>query len=152
MTQEKDKGRIVRILGRDIEGSMAVYPGFAKIKGVSWTLSNAVCISLKIPKTKKIGELTDKEIEDVSAFLKNPKGPEYLLNRRKDFETGEDKHLLGSDLELKTEFDIKRLKKIKSYRGTRHTLGLPSRGQRTKSNFRRNRKKGSGIKKKGEQK
>lgn len=152
MVQEKDQGRIVRILGKDIEGNMSVYSGLAKIKGVSWTLANAVCVSLKIPKNKKIGELTDKEMEDISEFLKNPQGPEYLRNRRKDFETGEDRHLLGPDLELKTEFDIKRLKKIKSYRGTRHALGLPSRGQRTKSNFRRNRKKGAGIKKKGDQK
>jgi small subunit ribosomal protein S13 len=51
-------------------------------------------------------------------------------------------------LELQKEFDIKRLKKIKSYRGFRHMSGLPCRGQRTKSNFRKNRRKGAGIKKK----
>ena len=146
--QTKSEERIVRILSKDIEGKMNVYSGLAKIKGVSWALSNAACIILNIPKDKKIGALTDKEIEKISEFLKNPEVPEFILNRRADFETGEDKHLLGSDLDLKKEFDIKRLKKIKSYRGLRHTLGLPSRGQRTKSNFRRNRKKGSGIKKK----
>jgi small subunit ribosomal protein S13 len=146
--QQKSEERIVRILSKDIEGKMKVYPGLAKIKGVSWTISNATCILLGIPKDKLIGALTDSEIEKISNFLKNPKIPEYLFNRRNDFESGEDKHLLGSDLDLKKEFDIKRLKKIKSYRGLRHTLGLPSRGQRTKSNFRRNRKKGSGIKKK----
>jgi small subunit ribosomal protein S13 len=146
--QQKSEERIVRILGRDLEGKMTVYSGLAKIKGVSWNLSNAACIILGIQKTKKIGALTDSEIEKISEFLKNPKIPEYLLNRRKDFETGENKHLLGSDLDLKKEFDIKRLKKIRSYRGGRHALGLPSRGQRTKGNFRRNRKKGAGIKKK----
>jgi small subunit ribosomal protein S13 len=146
--QQKSEERIVRILGRDLEGKMAVYSGLSKIKGVSWTLSNAACIILGIQKTKKIGALTDSEIEKISEFLKNPEIPEYLLNRRKDFETGENKHLLGSDLDLKKEFDIKRLKKIRSYRGGRHALGLPSRGQRTKGNFRRNRKKGAGIKKK----
>ena len=150
--QQKSEERIVRILSKDIEGKMKLYPGLAKIKGVSWTISNATCLILGIPKDKTIGSLTDKELEDITAFLKNPKVPEYLFNRRNDFETGEDKHLLGSDLDLKKEFDIKRLKKIKSYRGLRHTLGLPSRGQRTKSNFRKNRKKGSGIKKKGEKK
>ncbi len=147
-TQQKSEGRIVRILSKDIEGGMKLYPGLAKIKGVSWTLSNATCHALGIPKDKKIGALTDKEIEKISTFLKNPKLPKYLLNRRDDFETGEDKHLLGGDLDLTKEFDIKRLKKIRSYRGLRHVLGLPSRGQRTKGNFRRNRKKGSGIKKK----
>lgn len=146
--QQKSEERIVRILGRDLEGKMTVYSGLAKIKGVSWTLSSAACTLLGIQKTKKIGALTDSEIEKISEFLKNPKIPEYLFNRRKDFETGEDKHLLGSDLDLKKEFDIKRLRKIRSYRGSRHALGLPSRGQRTKGNFRRNRKKGAGIKKK----
>ena len=71
------------------------------------------------------------------------------MNRQEDFASGEDKHLVGSDLELQKEFDIKRLKKVKTYRGYRHSSGLPSRGQRTKSNFRTNRRKGAGIKKKG---
>ena len=66
-----------------------------------------------------------------------------------DFETGEDKHLIGADLELRKEFDIKRLKKIKTYKGYRHGAKLPLRGQRTKGNFRRNKAKGVGIKKKG---
>ena len=147
--QEKNEERIVRILSKDIEGAMKVYPGLTKIKGVSWSLSNAACTILEIPKTKKIGQLTDTEIKKISEFLKNPKVPVFILNRRKDFETGEDNHLIGVDLELKTEFDVKRLKKIRSYRGLRHTLGLPLRGQRTRSNFRRNRRKSSGIQKKG---
>lgn len=146
--QQKSEERIVRILSKDIEGKMKLYPGLATIKGISWTISNATCKALKIDKDKKIGALTDKEIENITKFLKNPELPEYLLNRRSDFESGEDKHLIGNDLDLTKEFDIKRLKKIKSYRGLRHTLGLPSRGQRTKSNFRKNRKKGAGIKKK----
>jgi len=144
----KDETRIVRILSKDIEGKMTVYAGLTKIKGVSWTLSNAVCKKLKINKTKKIGSLTNEEIKKISDFLKNPDVPNYLLNRRKDFEDGESRHLTGSDLELKKEFDIKRLKKIKSYRGYRHMSNLPVRGQRTRSHFRRNRSRGSGIKKK----
>jgi len=127
---------------------MNVYPGLTKIKGVSWGLSNAVCKKLGIDKTTKIGNLTEDQITKITEFIKNPEVPKYLLNHQDDFETGGDKHLVGSDLELKTEFDIKRLKKIKCYRGLRHLSGLPSRGQRTKSNFRKNRRKGSGIKKK----
>ncbi|MBS3076410.1 30S ribosomal protein S13 [Candidatus Pacearchaeota archaeon] len=140
--------RVVRILSKDVEGKMTLYSGLTKIKGVSWTLSNAVCKLLNLDKKRKIGSLTPEEIDKISKFLKNPPIPTYLFNRRDDFETGESKHLTGSDLELQKEFDIKRLKKIKSYKGFRHTSGLPLRGQRTKSNFRRNRKKGSGIKKK----
>jgi small subunit ribosomal protein S13 len=80
--------------------------------------------------------------------MKNPDLPDYLKNRRMDFETGENKHLISSDLDLKKEFDIKRLKNIKSYRGYRHVAGLPTKGQRTRSHFRKNKAKGAGIKKK----
>jgi small subunit ribosomal protein S13 len=146
--QEKREERIVRILSKDIEGKMRVYAGLTKIKGVSWSFSNAVCKKLKIDKTKTIGSLSDEEIQKISDFIKNPKLPAYILNRRRDFETGEERHLTGTDLELRKDFDIKKLKKIKSYRGIRHTAGLPVRGQRTKAHFRKNRKKGSGIKKK----
>ena len=140
--------RIVRILSEDIEGRMTLYSGLAKIKGISWSFSNAICKKLKMDKKKKIGSLKDEEIKVIIDFIKNPDVPEYILNRRNDFDTGENMHLVGTDLELKKEFDIKRLKKIKSYRGIRHSAGLPLRGQRTRSNFRKNRAKGSGIKKK----
>lgn len=143
-----EEDRIVRILSKDIEGKMKIYSGLTKIKGISWALSNAICNTLKIDKNKKIGSLTDEEIKRISEFIKHPKIPEYLLNRRKDFETGENRHVIGNDLEMQKEFDIKRLKKIKAYKGIRHTLGLPLRGQRTRSHFRKNRRKGSGIKKK----
>jgi len=145
--QVKEEDRVIRILAKDIEGKMKVYAGLTKIKGVSWSLSNAVCKILKIDKNKKMGSLTDAEIKKMSDFIKNPEVAEYLLNRRSDFATGENKHLSGSDLELQKEFDIKRLKKIKSYKGYRHMAGLPLRGQRTRSNFRPNKKK-AGIKKK----
>ena len=143
-----EEERVVRILSKDIEGKMKIYPGLTKIKGVSWSFSNIVCKKLKIDKNRKIGSLTNKEVEKISEFMKNPEIPGHLTNRSKDHETGENKHLVGSDLELRKDFDIKRLKKIKSYRGIRHLSELPLRGQRTKSNFRRNRKKGAGIKKK----
>ncbi|MBU0958885.1 MAG: 30S ribosomal protein S13 [Nanoarchaeota archaeon] len=146
--EEKREERVVRILSKDIEGKMKLYVGLTKIKGISWGLSNAVCKKMNIDKNRKIGSLTDEEIKKIIGFVKNPSVPKHLVNRRKDFETGEDIHLVGSDLELRKEFDIKRLKKIKSYRGFRHTTELPLRGQRTRSNFRRNRRKGSGIKSK----
>ena len=140
--------RIIRILSEDIEGRMTLYSGLAKIKGISWSFSNAICKKLKMNKRRKIGSLKDEEIKVIIDFIKNPDVPEHILNRRKDFDTGENKHLTGTDLDLRKEFDIKRLKKIKSYRGIRHSAGLPLRGQRTRSNFRKNRAKGSGIKKK----
>jgi len=152
MNEKKQKleyeDKVVRILSKDIEGRMKVYPGLTKIKGVSWTFANAVCKKLKIDKDRKVGSLTNAEIDKITEFIKNPDVPNHLVNRQKDLESGDDKHLVGSDLELRKEFDIKRLKKIKSYRGFRHTSGLPLRGQRTRSNFRKNKMKGAGIKKK----
>ena len=145
---KKAEERIVRILAKDIEGGMTLYSGLTKIKGISWTMSNAICKKLGLDKKKKIGSLTEDEINKITEFMKNPDLPKEILNRRKDFETGGDGHLLGSDLELKKEFDIKRLKKIKTYKGLRHAANLPLRGQRTRSNFRKNRRKGAGIKKK----
>src|SRR3989344_2628458 len=57
--------------------------------------------------------------------------------------------LTAEEIKQKTEFDIKRLKKIKSYRGVRHAAGQPVRGQRTKAHFRKNKTKGMGVKKRG---
>ncbi len=161
MTQEtkKDKAeekrqeeRMIRILSQDIEGNMRIYPGLTKIKGVSWSLSNAVCKKLNIDKNRKIGSLTSEEVKKITEFIKNPEMPEFIFNRRHDFETGKNKHLTGTNLELRTDFDIKRLKKIRSYRGIRHGAGLPVRGQKTRGNFRPNKKKGMGIKKKTKKK
>ncbi|MEM3091207.1 MAG: 30S ribosomal protein S13 [Candidatus Pacearchaeota archaeon] len=141
--------KLVRIHSQDIRGDMQLYAGLTKIKGVSWSFANAICKKLKIDKHKKIGSLTHEEIKKISEFIKNPSVPKFILNRRNDFETGKDKHLTGTDLELQTEFDIKRMKKIKSYKGIRHATGQPVRGQRTASHFRKNKTKGVGLKKKG---
>jgi len=149
-TQEERRyeEKMVRLMSEDIEGAMKIYPALVKIKGVSWGLANAVCNTLKIDKNRKIGSLTEEELKKITEFIKNPKIPEFLFNRKRDFETGKNIHLSGTGLELQTEFDIKRLKKIKSYRGIRHAAGQPVRGQRTKAHFRKNKTKGMGIKKK----
>jgi small subunit ribosomal protein S13 len=146
--ENQEEERIIRILSKDVPGNSKIYPGLARIKGVAWAFSNAICKVLKFNKNKQIKDLTEDEIKNIEDFIKNPKVPKYLMNRESDPETGEDKHLNGNDLELRNEFDVKRLRKVKSYRGFRHGAKLPLRGQRTKSNFRKNRSKGSGIKKK----
>ena len=149
MKQEiNNQGKIIRIMSKDIEDSTKIYLALTRIKGISWAISNAICKNLKIDKSKRIGELTKEELEKITNFREHLQVKKYLFNRKKDFNTGEDKHLIGVELELEKEFDLKRLKKIKSYRGYRHVLGLPVRGQKTRSNFRKNRKKGVGIKKK----
>lgn len=134
--EEKLAEALIRIQGRDVPGNAPVYAGLTRIKGVSFAISNATCISLGIDKKKKISELSEKELTAISDFIKNPKVPEWMLNRRKDTETGESKHLLTNDLDYSKEFDIRSMKKMKSYKGWRHATGQPVRGQRTKSHFR----------------
>lgn len=145
--EKKYEERIIRILSKDIEGKMKIYPGLTKIKGISWSLSNAICKSLGLDKNRKIGSLTDEEVKKISDSIKKLQVPEFLNNRKRDPESGQRRHLVGIDLELQKEFDIKKLRKIKSYRGYRHASGLPVRGQRTRSNFRKNKGK-AGIKRK----
>jgi small subunit ribosomal protein S13 len=153
MAEKKDQRKqeqdfeLVRILGKDIIGSTKVFAGLTKIKGISWAIANAICKILKLDKKMQIGDLSDEDIKKIEDFMKNPEFPDFIKNRQKDFDNGEDLHYYGSDLSLKNEFDIKRLKKIKSYKGIRHTAKLPVRGQRTKSNFRPNKGKSGGIKK-----
>ena len=133
---------LIRILSTDISGESSVYVGLTNIKGVSWGFSNAVCNMLKIEKNRKIKDLSKAEIDKISAFIHSPTLPKFMLNRRKDIETAQDKHLITADLDLQKEFDIKRLRKIKSYRGIRHATGQPVRGQRTRSHFRKNKSVG----------
>ena len=150
-TKEKMyEDKVIRVLSKDIEGKSTIYHGLTNVKGVSWSMANAICKALGLEKRRKIGSLTPDEIKKISDFMvgNNPKLPGYLFNRKKDYETGENKHLYGTNLELQHEFDIKRLKKIRSYRGYRHAMGLPVRGQRTRAHFRKNRGKSTGIKKK----
>jgi small subunit ribosomal protein S13 len=146
----EEEAILVRILGKDIRGNMELRPGLTNIQGISWSFANAICAVLKLDYRKKIQNLEKKELDTLEAFVKNPKVPGFLKNRQKDFEDGEDKHIVGADLKIRKEFDIKRLRKIRSYKGGRHAFNLPVRGQRTKANFRKNRKKSgvTGVKKK----
>ena len=128
---------LIRILGQDIPGSRMIYPGLTRVKGVSWVISNIVCNKLDIDKRARISELSKDDLAKIENFLKKLDAPDFVKNRRKDLETGETTHLLGVDLDMKKEFDIKRMKQIKSYKGIRHSFKLPVRGQRTRSNFRK---------------
>ncbi len=136
----EDDVTLVRLLGKDIRGDIKLMSALTKIKGVSWAFSNAICKTLNLDKEKRVQDFDKKELDKIEVFIKNSDLPGFLKNRRKDFDDGEDKHIVGADLKLRTEFDVKRLRKIRSYRGSRHAANLPTRGQRTRSNFRRNRK------------
>jgi small subunit ribosomal protein S13 len=143
--EDKDEVKLIRILGKDLRGNMKIFSGLTKIQGISWTFANAICKAIDLDKNKKVQELDEKEIKVLEEFMKSPDLPGFLKNRQKDFDEGEDKHIVGADLKLRKDFDVKRLRKIRSYRGGRHAAGLPVRGQRTKSNFRRNRSKSGAV-------
>ena len=127
---------IVRIAGTDIDGRLKVPYALAKIKGVGVVFAYALCRLLGIDPDKRAGYLTDAEIQKIEQALKDPKAigiPSWMLNRRKDYETGRDMHLIGAELIYYARQDIERLKRIKCWRGIRHALGLKVRGQRTRT-------------------
>ena len=87
----------------------------------------------------KMGKLTDSQIQKLQEAIDsiNKNAPGWMLNHRKDYETGEDIHLIGPDIDMKLRDEINIMKKIRSYSGIRHERGLPVRGQRTRANNRR---------------
>jgi len=138
--KKEDDVTLVRVLGRDIRGDIKIKSALTKINGIAWAVSNAVCKILKLDKDMRIQDFSKDELARIEDFMKAPELPTFLKNRQKDLDSGKNLHISGIDLKLRKEFDLKRLKKIKSYKGVRHLVGLPVRGQRTKGNFRRNRK------------
>ena len=154
MTQEQPKQELkyfVRIANTDLDGNRTIGQALTKIKGIGFMFSNAICRAASIDITKKTGYLNDSEVSKIDDIIKEPskfKIPSWLFNRKKDPEDNADKHIIGSNLTFTQDNDIKMMKKIKSYKGIRHMLGLPVRGQRTRSNFRRNKGKVMGVKRK----
>lgn len=146
---EKSIKQIVRICDVDIDGNKKLYHALTKIKGVGFSFSNSLCKIANLNKEMKIGEVSDKDLDRIKDIINNPikyKVPSWLLNRRRDYDSGEDVHVYSSNLKLRKSFDIKRLQRIKSYKGLRHSKGLPVRGQSTKGHFRKG--KAVGVKKK----
>jgi small subunit ribosomal protein S13 len=144
---------LVRVSNTDLNGEKPIFQALRKIKGISFMYANAVCYMAGIDKHIKAGILTESQIKKLEEVMRNPARfgcPEWMLNRKKDPETGQDMHLIMSDLDFAQEMDVKMMKKVKSYKGLRHQWGLPVRGQRTRSNFRKNKGKGLGVKKKKE--
>ena len=125
---------IVRIGETDIDGSLPAVYGLAKIKGIGYTTALAVLRKLGIDPHMRLGYLSDARIKELDEIVKDITKlnlPNWLYNRRKDYTTGKDMHLIGAELIFYARQDIEREKKIKSWRGVRHALGLKVRGQRT---------------------
>ncbi len=127
---------IVRLFGQDVDGTMKVPYALAMIKGIGYNTAMAITHNLGIDRNKRLGELTEAELSKIEEYLKDKKIPDvpaWMYNRRKDYETGLDIHLVTNDLIFYVRNDIEKEKKTKSWRGVRHALGLKVRGQRTRT-------------------
>lgn len=137
--KKKDDFRyIVRIANTDIDGEKKLVRGLTSIRGIGMHMSALITDETGIDRDIKIGNLTDSQIEKIKEALEDieESAPKWMLNHRKDYETGEDIHLIGSDIDMRLRDEINIMKKIRSYKGIRHERGLPARGQRTRANNR----------------
>ena len=137
--KKKDDFRyIVRIANTDIDGEKKLVRGLTSIRGIGMHMSALITDETGIDRDIKIGNLTDSQIEKIKEALDGieESAPAWMLNHRKDYETGEDIHLIGSDIDMRLRDEVNIMKKIRSYKGIRHERGLPARGQRTRANNR----------------
>lgn len=109
----------MRILGINIPENKRIDIGLTALYGIGRPRAHQILDKAKVPhslKPKDISSHQENEIRKVVETLK-----------------------LEGDLKREVASNIKRLKDIKAYRGVRHMRGLPSRGQRTKTNSRTRR-------------
>lgn len=130
---------IVRIANTDLDGEKTLIHGLTSIKGIGMHMSSLVTDKTGFNRNIKIGDLTDAQIEKIKETLEslNKNAPSWMVNHRKDLASGDDIHLIASDIDMRLRDEINVMKKIRSYRGVRHEQGLPVRGQRTRANNRK---------------
>ncbi len=138
--REKREISIIRIAGKDINGSYKIIRALLQIKGVGHSMAHAIAVSCSrlygIDMNSELGSLSDEQLAHIESVMKDPMKagiPAYMTNRRKDFETGDDMHLAGADLIVRTRQDIDREIRLQTWIGSRHQYGQKVRGQRTRS-------------------
>lgn len=107
----------MRIAGIDLQNNERVEIGLTKIFGIGRSASVEILKEAGVDINKRVKDLTDEEGIKIRAAI--DKG-----------------FTVEGDLRREVTMNIKRLRDIGSYRGLRHKLKLPSRGQRTKTNAR----------------
>ena len=112
---------MARISGVELNDNWKVDFALTRIKGLGWPLSKKVMEELKIDAKKRVKELSSDEIAKINGKL--------------------DEMTVEGELFRVVKGNVQRLQAIGSYRGLRHSRGLPSRGQRTKTNARTKRGK-----------
>jgi small subunit ribosomal protein S13 len=103
------------VSGVEIANDKKIWVSLMDIYGIGENIAKEVCEGSKVDENKMVGEMTEEELDRVRAYIdKNVK----------------------TEGELRQDIfrNIKRLKDIRCYRGLRHKLGLPVRGQRTRHN------------------
>jgi len=130
---------IVRISNTDVNGEKNVVYGLSSIKGLGVHMATLIADQAEIDKKVLIGDLNDSQIQKIQEIINNVNktAPVWMLNHRKDYETGQNLHFVSTDIDIRLRDEINIMKKIRSYRGVRHELGLRVRGQRTGSNGRK---------------
>lgn len=106
-----------RLMGVDIPNDKQIQHSLTYLYGVGLYTAREACEKLGINPTRPAAELGDDELGRIAALLERDYTVEGPLRRQ-------------------LTQNISRLREIKSYRGIRHRIGLPVRGQRTKTNAR----------------
>lgn len=113
---------MARISGVTIPDAKQVAVALTYVYGIGPKVSSEVLKSANVDGTTRVKNLTDAEISRIQ-------------------DTINDHYMVEGELQRVVATNIKRLKDISSYRGLRHKVGLPSRGQRTRTNARTRRGK-----------
>ncbi len=106
-----------RLLGVDIPNDRKTVISLTYLFGVGQQTARDLCQKAAVEEDKKARDLTDEEISRITMILER----DYIVE---------------GPLRRQVQQNINRLRDIKSYRGIRHRVGLPVRGQRTKTNAR----------------
>jgi small subunit ribosomal protein S13 len=136
---------IVRLQGTNLDGKKMLPYSLCAIKGLGIRVAHSIIKKLGLDPNSMMGKISDANIKRLDEALEDPAEfglPKWMLNRRKDLQTGEDLHLLTSELELREKEDVEHMKEIGSWKGKRHARGLKVRGQRTRTTARKGRSVG----------
>jgi small subunit ribosomal protein S13 len=108
---------VVRIAGLVLPQNKRIEIALGYLYGIGRAQANKILAATKISPDTRTNALTDEEVNKLREFI-------------------EKNYKVEGDLKRDVFSNIKRLKEIGAYRGTRHARGLPARGQRTKTNSR----------------
>ncbi|KAF5423309.1 MAG: 30S ribosomal protein S13 [ANME-2 cluster archaeon HR1] len=138
-TEQEEIKHIVRVANTDLEGKKSVQYSLTGIKGINRRSARIISDISGVDPAATMGYLEDEQIETLNKTVDDIESilPVWMLNRRKDYLSGEDKHIVATDVLLIKREDLNSMKKTRSYKGIRHERGHKVRGQRTKSTGRR---------------